>query len=403
MRAFPRLIGCLVAVFALCICIPGRLSAQGFGSINGTVTDASGAVVTGAEVTATQAATGFRRRRRQAARATSFSRFWRLRITPLPPKRLALSRSQRKAFHLRADNAVTVNITLKPGTTTETVTVNAETAQVDLTTGTISAGDRRGSGERSAPEWAQRGPAHRGGGRHHHRAHRSGGPGQYQDLPDGCCHLGQRHLRGPDQLHARRRQQRRRVHQRQHALPHARCRSGIQHSDQQLRAQYGQNAGGVVNIITKSGTNQYHGDLFEYVRNRALNAAPLVQLQHCDPQQDCRTRSSATSSAEQSAARWRFRTSSTPTRPSDFFGYQRTIFHGASNISSSTFLPTIAQAGANSSGGAPGTNNLVFTDCVADPLMPSAILPATMPNLHDAWILPTRGAAPPSARWQSVC
>ena len=26
-------------------------------------------------------------------------------------------------------------------------------------------------------------------------------------------------------------------------------------------AQYGQNAGGVVNIITKSGTNQYHGDL----------------------------------------------------------------------------------------------------------------------------------------------
>ncbi len=38
-------------------------------------------------------------------------------------------------------------------------------------------------------------------------------------------------------------------------------------------AQYGQNAGGVVNIISKSGTNQYHGDLFEFVRNRALNAA----------------------------------------------------------------------------------------------------------------------------------
>ena len=38
-------------------------------------------------------------------------------------------------------------------------------------------------------------------------------------------------------------------------------------------AQYGQNAGGVVNIITKSGTNQYHGDLFEFVRNRAFNAA----------------------------------------------------------------------------------------------------------------------------------
>lgn len=32
---------------------------------------------------------------------------------------------------------MTVNITLRPGTTTETVTVNAETAQVDLTTGTL--------------------------------------------------------------------------------------------------------------------------------------------------------------------------------------------------------------------------------------------------------------------------
>jgi hypothetical protein len=37
-------------------------------------------------------------------------------------------------------------------------------------------------------------------------------------------------------------------------------------------AQYGQNAGGVVNVVTKSGTNQLHGDAFEYVRNREFNA-----------------------------------------------------------------------------------------------------------------------------------
>ena len=37
-------------------------------------------------------------------------------------------------------------------------------------------------------------------------------------------------------------------------------------------AQYGNNAGGVVNIITKSGTNQIHGDLFEFVRNAQFNA-----------------------------------------------------------------------------------------------------------------------------------
>ncbi|HKE26619.1 MAG TPA: carboxypeptidase regulatory-like domain-containing protein [Bryobacteraceae bacterium] len=36
--------------------------------------------------------------------------------------------------------------------------------------------------------------------------------------------------------------------------------------------QYGTNAGAVVNVVTKSGTNNWHGDVFEFVRNRAFNA-----------------------------------------------------------------------------------------------------------------------------------
>src|SRR6185437_9192931 len=37
-------------------------------------------------------------------------------------------------------------------------------------------------------------------------------------------------------------------------------------------AKYGGNAGGVVNVVTKSGTDQLHGDLFEFLRNPVLNA-----------------------------------------------------------------------------------------------------------------------------------
>jgi hypothetical protein len=37
-------------------------------------------------------------------------------------------------------------------------------------------------------------------------------------------------------------------------------------------AQYGDNAGAVVNVVTKSGTNSWHGDAFEFVRNRVFNA-----------------------------------------------------------------------------------------------------------------------------------
>ena len=37
-------------------------------------------------------------------------------------------------------------------------------------------------------------------------------------------------------------------------------------------AEYGRNAGAVVNIVTKSGTNEFHGTGLEYFRNTALNA-----------------------------------------------------------------------------------------------------------------------------------
>ncbi|MEJ7607764.1 MAG: carboxypeptidase regulatory-like domain-containing protein [Bryobacteraceae bacterium] len=37
-------------------------------------------------------------------------------------------------------------------------------------------------------------------------------------------------------------------------------------------AEYGRAAGGVVNLVTKSGTNQFHGVLYEFLRNNHLNA-----------------------------------------------------------------------------------------------------------------------------------
>ncbi len=39
-----------------------------------------------------------------------------------------------------------------------------------------------------------------------------------------------------------------------------------------MSAEFGQAAGGVVNIVSKSGTNQFHGSAFEFLRNGAMNA-----------------------------------------------------------------------------------------------------------------------------------
>lgn len=43
-------------------------------------------------------------------------------------------------------------------------------------------------------------------------------------------------------------------------------------------AEYGHNAGGVFNVVTKSGTNQLHGSLWEFVRNSSFNARNFFAL-----------------------------------------------------------------------------------------------------------------------------
>lgn len=41
-------------------------------------------------------------------------------------------------------------------------------------------------------------------------------------------------------------------------------------------AEYGRNAGGIVTVVTKSGTNQFHGSAFEYNRNTDYNANTYI-------------------------------------------------------------------------------------------------------------------------------
>ena len=52
-----------------------------------------------------------------------------------------------------------------------------------------------------------------------------------------------------------------------------------------MSAQYGKAPGNVVNLVTKPGTNTWHGGGWEYIRNNALDANDffLNQSEHCSP------------------------------------------------------------------------------------------------------------------------
>src|SRR5262249_51298245 len=48
-------------------------------------------------------------------------------------------------------------------------------------------------------------------------------------------------------------------------------------------AAYGETAGAIVNIATRSGTNEFHGELFEFLRNDALDARTFFTFTSSHP------------------------------------------------------------------------------------------------------------------------
>lgn len=267
-----RFAGALLAVCSLVIWSGFPLHGQGFGKIVGAVMDPQGLGVPGARVTVTEAATGL-------ATNTTASQDGLYTVPALRPTEYSLTVTVGgfKTFNqtgiiLRADEAATVNAVLQLGSATDKVTVSADAVQVDTTTSTLGqvVDTRRVSdlplNGRNAAQLtvlvagaiaAPNGSADQGQTKTFPVVVTVSTNGSRANVTNYMLDGGNNvdeytnvNLPFP--------------------FPDALQEFSVETSN--YSAQYGQNAGGVVNVVTKSGTNELHGDGFEYLRNRELNA-----------------------------------------------------------------------------------------------------------------------------------
>ena len=245
---------------------------QGFGTIVGTVTDPSGAAVASAKVTAVESTTGVTR----AALTNAAGAFV---IPSLRPTSYTLT-VEAQSFRvysqpnivLMADQSATVNVTLTLGQVNETVTVESAVAQADTYTSTIKeVVDQQRIVDlplngRNAATLATLVPgaviSPNGGA---DQGSTKTFPGAVEITTNGSRqNMVAYNLDGVDNV------DRYTNVNSPFPFPDALQEFSVQTAN--YTAQYGGNAGGVVNVITKSGTNEFHGDAFGFLRNGEFNA-----------------------------------------------------------------------------------------------------------------------------------
>jgi len=261
----------LIAFFAL-LFVPLLSHAQGLGSIVGRVTDPAGNAVAGAQVTITQEGTGFSRSAVTDADGLYVIPSLQPATYSVSVEAKGFSTSKHSGIILLADQTLTVNAGLELGQTTETITVTTNALQVDTSTSTLrQVIEQQRISElplngRNAAQLtllvagavnSPNGGADQGATKTFPGAVTYSANGARQDTIsyqlDGGNYVDEyTNVNQP------------------FPFPDALQEFSVQTSN--YSAEYGQNAGGVVNVITKSGTNDFHGDAFEFVRNPAFNA-----------------------------------------------------------------------------------------------------------------------------------
>jgi carboxypeptidase family protein len=264
-----------IAAILLLSLHPASLLAQAstgaVAQITGSISDLTGAVVLGAQVKATQTNTGFTRTAVTGSDGTYVLPNLIVGSYELQVVHSGFKTYSQMGIVLEVNDNVTVNIKLEIGSTTQSVTVSADASMVNTESPSLSSviGNRSvvdlplngrnltqlvllsGSAVStnfgdylSSKNYPTSLTIQEAGGEAAGTGYMVDGGGAYNDLYGGS------NLPLP--------------------FPDAVREFSVQTST--IPAQFGGYPGGVVNLVTMSGTNAFHGDLFEFIRNGDVNA-----------------------------------------------------------------------------------------------------------------------------------
>jgi hypothetical protein len=274
----------VVAVVGFVLFALALASASITGSISGVVTDKSGAVVSGATVVATDTLTGV-----QTTQKTDSKGFYNLPTLAVGTYNLEIKQVGFKTYRqtglvIDANSALRVDTSLAVGSISEKIEVSTDAAQVE-TTNTQMGEVIEGSKMTSVPL---------NGRNFIDLLTLQPGVSPYQCTSSNCNDTtqgigGDETMVSGDQTNGTQSVNGGRlgsngfmvngadaqegVHNGAAILPNLDSISEFRIITNNFNAEYGNFSGGQINVVTKSGTNQFHGDAFEFLRNTDFDAS----------------------------------------------------------------------------------------------------------------------------------
>src|SRR3954463_7948053 len=280
-----------VLLFTACVLFITAIQMQGQavnGTLLGTLTDSSGAVVPGAQVTITETGTGIP----HSTQSNASGNF----VFPnLPPGNYNVTseahgfkKETRTSVRLDVNTTVRVDMTLQPGNVTETVEVTAAAPVLQTDRADVS----------QKIEEAQMAQLPIGGANRNfqnllalvpgtvkpHRDH-----SEFFNAQDTLSTEVNGQSREFNQLAIEGVNDDERTGLLQIYVPPAEAIQTVDVATSTYAAEFGRAGGAVTNVILKSGTNKFHGSLYEYNRVSALQARTYFQRTAAGPSPIART------------------------------------------------------------------------------------------------------------------